>query len=252
MNISLVFPSPTGPFCVLDNVSFEIRPGEFLAIVGPSGCGKTSLLRILGGMQAPSSGSVWLNSHPLAHPRRDIGFVFQRSNLMPWRTALRNVTLPLEIEGVTSREAEARAMDLLELVGLSGFERSYPRDLSGGMQQRVTIARALIHDPIALLMDEPFGSLDALTRDRMNLDLLRIWRRRRITVAMVTHNINEAVFLADRVLVMDSRPGRIVDEVAVPLPRPRELTMQWEKGFGTLVERIRYSIGCVDNQCDTM
>lgn len=251
-NINLVFSSPSGPFCVLDNISLTIRPGELLAVVGPSGCGKTSLLRVLGGLQQPTGGSVWLDGESLTHPRRDIGFVFQRANLMPWRTVLRNVTLPLEVEGLGRQEAEARALDLLELVGLSGFEQAYPSDLSGGMQQRVTIARALIHDPLALLLDEPFGSLDALTRERMNLDLLRIWHRRRTTVVLVTHNIAEAVFLADRVLVMNSRPGRIVDEVVVPLPRPRELSAQWDAAFGQLVERIRRSIGCPDSQCDTM
>jgi NitT/TauT family transport system ATP-binding protein len=249
-NITLAFPSPTGPFCVLDNVSLKVEAGEFLCIVGPSGCGKTSLLRVLGGLTAPSAGSIFVGGEPLTSPRRDIGFVFQRVNLMPWRTVLRNVTLPLEIEGVKLTDAAPRAERLLDLVGLAGYEESYPKDLSGGMQQRVIIARALVHDPIALLMDEPFGSLDALTRERMNLELLRIWTTQRKTIILVTHSIQEAIFLADRVVVMNSQPGRIVQQIPVPLPRPRTLAMQFEDTFGPLVERIRMAIGCSpESQC---
>jgi NitT/TauT family transport system ATP-binding protein len=249
-DIALFFPSPAGPFCVLDNISLKVEAGEFLCIVGPSGCGKTSLLRVLGGLIRPSAGSVLVSGEPLTAPRRDIGFVFQRANLMPWRTVLRNVTLPLEIEGLKHADADPRAEQLLDLVGLAGFESSYPKDLSGGMQQRVILARALIHDPVALLMDEPFGSLDALTRERMNLELLRIWTTQRKTIVLVTHSIQEAVFLADRVVVMNSQPGRIVQQFPVSLPRPRTLAMQFEDTFGQLVERIRMAIGCSpESQC---
>ena len=242
-HVSLTFPSPSGPLRVLQDVSLGVDPGEFLSIVGPSGCGKTSLLRIMGGLLIPGAGSVMLNGEPLVSPRRDIGFVFQRANLMPWRTVLRNVTLPLEVEGVKLAEAEFRARALLDLVGLSGNEHSHPKDLSGGMQQRVILARALVHNPIVMLMDEPFGSLDAMTRERMNLELLRIWDAQRKTVVIVTHSIQEAVFLSDRVLVMAPGPGRIVDEIAVPLLRPRTLSMQREEPFGLLVDRIRAAIG---------
>jgi len=251
-NIGLVFPSPAGPRCVLEHISLGVRPGEFLCIVGPSGCGKTSLLRILGGLLPPTTGSIRLNGDPLMAPRRDIGFVFQRANLMPWRTVLRNVTLPLEVEGLKLAEAEARARKLLNLVGLAGYEESHPQGLSGGMQQRVILARALVHDPIVLLMDEPFGSLDALTRERMNLELLRIWDAQRKTIVMVTHSIPEAIFLGDRVLVMQAAPGQIVEEIEVPLPRPRRLAMMWEEFFGTLVERVRTSIGCGESYCEPM
>lgn len=243
-HITLTFPSASGPLRVLEDISLSIKTAEFLCIVGPSGCGKTSLLRVLGGLLAPTAGSVWLAGEPLASPRKNVGFVFQRANLMPWRTVLRNVTLPLEIAGVEFVEAKRQANELLDLVGLSGYEEALPKELSGGMQQRVIIARVLIQNPVVLLMDEPFGSLDALTRERMNLELLRIWGTRRKTVVLVTHSIQEAIFLADRVLVMNATPGRIVDEVAIPLPRPRDLDMQWQDTFGTLVDRIRASIRC--------
>jgi NitT/TauT family transport system ATP-binding protein len=246
-----MLPSASGPFRVLEDISLGIKPGEFLCIVGPSGCGKTSLLRILGGLIAPTFGSVCLAGEPLTSPRRDIGFVFQRANLMPWRTVLHNVTLPLEVAGIDHSEARKRATELLELVGLSGQERTYPRQLSGGMQQRVIIARALIHNPLVLLMDEPFGALDALTRERLNLELLQIWRARQKTIVLVTHNIQEAVLLGDRVFVMNSNPGRVVDEVEVALPRPRDLDIQWQDSFGHLVDRIRDSIGCDESFCPT-
>jgi NitT/TauT family transport system ATP-binding protein len=252
-HIDLAFSTPNGPFCVLDNLSLVVDAGEFVCIVGPSGCGKTSLLRILGGLLPPTAGSVLVDGEPLTTPRRDIGFVFQRANLMPWRTVLRNVTLPLEIEGLKLAESSPRAERLLDLVGLAGYEAAYPKDLSGGMQQRVILARALVHDPIALLMDEPFGSLDALTRERMNLELLRIWSTQRQTIVLITHNIQEAILLADRVVVMNSQPGRVVQQIPVPLPRPRALAMQFDDTFGRLVERIRMAIGgAPDNPCAAM
>ena len=234
--------SPANPTPALAGVSFSVAPGEFLAVVGPSGCGKTSLLRILGGLLTPDEGTVWLDGRALTAPCREIGFVFQRANLMPWRTVLTNVTLPLQVQGLARGEAEARARSLILLVGLEGFERSYPRQLSGGMQQRVALARALVHDPEVLLLDEPFGALDALTRERMGLELLRIRRVRRQTVVMVTHSIPEAVFLADRVLVMSPRPGRLRAEIKVTLPRPRTVEMMASEVFGSLAQQVRREI----------
>ena len=240
--ITMAYPGQQGSLEVLERVSFQVGAGEFLGIVGPSGCGKSTLLRVLGGLVRPTSGKVYIREEQLTAPRRQIGFVFQKANLMPWRTVLRNVTLPLEIKGLKAAEAGQQARELLKLVGLEGFEDAHPHELSGGMEQRVAIARALIHDPAILLLDEPFGSLDALTRERMNLELLRIWRARRKTVVMVTHSIQEAIFLADRILVMSSRPGHIEATVSVPLPRPRRLEMLYGDEFGALSRQVRRAI----------
>ncbi len=226
----------------LDGISLAAAEGEFLAIVGPSGGGKSTLLRLLAGLIAPDSGQVRLRGTPLTTPRREIGFVFQRANLMPWRTVQHNIALPLEANHTPAAEARARADRMVHLVGLGGFGNAYPRQLSGGMQQRVALARALIHDPQVLLLDEPFGALDALTRERMNGELLRIWNLRRPTVVMVTHSISEAVFLADRILVLSARPGRIRAEFPVPLARPREFPMTMTAEFGGLVRAVRAEI----------
>lgn len=242
-----VYHSSQGALQALDGVTLSVDPGEFVAIVGPSGCGKSTLLRILGGLLAPTSGEVRLDGRALsAAPGQDgipVGFVFQNVNLMPWRTVLRNVTLPLEVARVPREQAEQRARALLKLVDLSGFEGAYPRQLSGGMAQRVAIARALAGDPVVLLLDEPFGSLDALSREQMNLELLRIWRARRVTAVMVTHDLREAIFLADRVLVMSPRPGRIQSQVGVDLPRPRTLDVIYTEFFGALSRQVREAIG---------
>jgi NitT/TauT family transport system ATP-binding protein len=240
--IAMTFLGRQGSLEALESVSFEVGAGEFLCIVGPSGCGKSTLLRVLGGLARPTSGEVYMGGELLTAPRRQIGFVFQKANLMPWRTVLRNVTLPLEIKGLKAEEAGQQARELLKLVGLEGFEDAYPHELSGGMEQRVAIARALVHDPAILLLDEPFGALDALTREQMNLELLRIWEAKRKTVVMVTHSIQEALFLADRILVMSSRPGRIEATVSVPLPRPRRLEMLYSTEFGVLSKRVRQAI----------
>jgi NitT/TauT family transport system ATP-binding protein len=240
--ITVTYLGGQGSLEALEGVSLQINAGEFLCIVGPSGCGKSTLLRVLGGLVRPTSGKVYLGEELLTAPRRQIGFVFQKANLMPWRTVLRNVALPLEIKGLKGVEAGQPARELLRLVGLEGFEDAYPHELSGGMEQRVAIARALIHDPAILLLDEPFGALDALTREQMNLELLRIWEAKRKTVVMVTHSIQEAVFLADRILVMSSRPGRVKATVAVPLPRPRRLEMLYSAEFGVLSNRVRQAI----------
>ncbi len=241
--VTKVFHSAQGRVLALDDVSLRVGAGEFVCVVGASGCGKTTLLRVLGGLIPPTRGRVLLGGEPVIAPRRRIGFVFQRTNLMPWRTVLRNVMLPLEIAGVSREEAVTRARALIGLVGLEGYEQVYPHQLSGGMQQRVVLARALIHNPALLLLDEPFGALDALTRERMNLELLRIWDLRRPTVVLVTHSIAEAVFLADRVLVMQGPPGHISHEITVDLGRPRTLPMMYGERFAALARQVRQAIG---------
>jgi len=234
-----VYRSGQGDLPALENVSLEVRGGEFVAIVGPSGCGKSTLLRILGGLLLPTAGAVYLDGQPLSSPQRQVAYVFQNVNLLPWRTVLRNVLLPLEVAGTARAEALSRAESVLTLVGLNGYAALYPRELSGGMAQRVAIARALVAQPELLLLDEPFGALDALSREQMNLELLRIWRARRVTAVMVTHDLQEAIFLADRVLVMSSRPGQIRAEIKVDLPRPRTLEVMYTEFFGALSRRVR-------------
>jgi NitT/TauT family transport system ATP-binding protein len=241
-HLTAVFPNHNGGLKALERVSFEVCPQEFVCIVGPSGCGKSTLLRLLAGLLRPTEGQVIFEGMPLTAPRRRIGFVFQKANLMPWRTVLANVTLPLELQGVESAEAQRRAQDLIELVGLSGFEYNLPRDLSGGMEQRVAIARALVHNPDVLLLDEPFGALDALTRERMGAELLRIWEARKKTVVMVTHSIPEALLLADRVLVLSPRPGQVRLTLDVSLPRPRRMDMEYSEAFGALAAQVRRAI----------
>jgi NitT/TauT family transport system ATP-binding protein len=226
----------------LAGISFEVYQGELVCFVGPSGCGKSTLLRVIGGLLEPTHGCVQLRGQPCEGPCDDIGIVFQKPNLMPWRTALRNITLPLELEGEERGVARQEAVGLIGLVGLAGFEESYPSQLSGGMAQRVAIARALVHDPEILLLDEPFGALDALTRERMNLELLHIWETRDKTVIMVTHNIQEAILLADRVLVLSPRPGRIVADIPITLPRPRAQTQVYDPAFLDLSRRIHAEI----------
>ena len=242
--VSVTFPDENGAdnsqggLEALDSASFTVHPQEFMCVLGPSGSGKSTLLRVLAGLLPPTSGTY---TFPAGQPR--IGMVFQQANLMPWRTALENVTLPLELEGVPADEACARAQDLIDLVGLQGFESAWPRDLSGGMAQRVAIARSLVHDPDILLLDEPFGSLDALTRERMWDELSRIWQARQKTVLMVTHSINEALFLADRVLVLTQRPGKIKLDLRVDLPRPRPDEIRYTAHFGKLARRLKEAIG---------
>jgi NitT/TauT family transport system ATP-binding protein len=242
-NLRMTFYDPNrADVLALDGMSLAVEEGEFLAIVGPSGCGKSTLLRLLAGLLRPISGRVTYRDRPLTAPQREIGYVFQRSNLMPWRTVQANIRLPLEIAHAEEAETEARARSFISLVGLEGFAESYPAQLSGGMQQRVALARALIHEPAVLLLDEPFGSLDALTRERMNAELLRIWNLRKPTVVMVTHSISEAVFLADRVVVLTARPGRARAEFRVPLARPRDLALTAEPSFAQLTRAVRSEI----------
>jgi NitT/TauT family transport system ATP-binding protein len=235
-NLTVVFPDNNGGLRALDDISFEVCPQEFICVLGPSGSGKTTLLRVLAGLLPPSVGEVNFGDHQ--QPR--IGMAFQQSNLMPWRTVLENVQLPLELAGAA--DAESRARELIELVGLTGFEDNWPRDLSGGMAQRVAIARALIHDPDLLLLDEPFGSLDALTRERMWTELSHIWQVRQKTVVMVTHSISESLFLADRVLVLSARPGRVKLDLEVDLPRPRVDDIRYTPHFGKLARKLKAAI----------
>jgi len=227
----------------LADVTLDVAEGEFVTIVGPSGCGKTTLLRILGGLLSASSGSVELLGRRVSGPSRNVGMVFQDPVLLPWRTVLENVMLPVVVLRLDRRTHRRRALDLLGLVGLTGFEDKYPHELSGGMRQRVSLARALVHDPALLLMDEPFGALDAMTREAMNLELQRIWRESRKTVAFITHSIPEAAFLGDRVVVMSPRPGHIVDVVRVDLERPRDLDMLGSDVFGSHTRKIRHLLG---------
>ncbi|MDF2114131.1 ABC transporter ATP-binding protein [Roseiarcaceae bacterium H3SJ34-1] len=223
----------------LADVNLDIEEGEFVSIVGPSGCGKTTLLKILTGVLSRSSGDILIAGSRLSGPSREIGVVFQAPVLLPWRTVIENVMVPIQVQKRDRAEFESRARRLLAMVGLAGFEDKYPSELSGGMQQRVGICRALVHDPSFLLMDEPFGALDAMTRETMNEELQRIWQESKKTVLLVTHSIPEAVYLADRVIVMTPRPGRIVEVIKVDLPRPRVLAMHNTAEFGKYVSAIR-------------
>jgi NitT/TauT family transport system ATP-binding protein len=250
--VGKTYAASAGPVQALLPTDLEVRPGEFVVLLGPSGCGKTTLLRMLAGLISPTEGTIEIGGRPLftgrdAKPARDtlgsLGFVFQAPNLMPWRKVWRNIALPLEAKGVGRAERKARAVELAGLVGLEDFLDHYPKQLSGGMQQRVAIARALIHRPSILLMDEPFGALDAMTRDSMNLLLQRLWLDTGKTVVLVTHSISEAVFLADRVVLLSQRPGRVQDVVDVDFERPRDLTVAGDPRFGELVGRLRKQLG---------
>jgi NitT/TauT family transport system ATP-binding protein len=243
-DVTKTFASRAGPTPALDHVSLTIEPGEFVAIIGPSGCGKSTLLRIVGDLVEPTAGSVRVRGKTPRQARleRDYGIVFQTPVLYEWRTVLENVQLPLEVTGRPRAEREARSRTLLRLVGLDGFRHHYPWQLSGGMQQRVAIARALVLNPSILLMDEPFGALDEITRERLNGELLTVWSETSATVLFVTHSIAEAVFLATRVVVMSPRPGRIERVVDVDLPRPRAEKTRALPRFFELVTTVRESL----------
>ncbi|RLL61430.1 ABC transporter ATP-binding protein [Sinirhodobacter hankyongi] len=228
-----------GKTLALTELDLMVRRSEFISVVGPSGCGKSTLLKILAGILPRSTGEIELAGELLTGPSRHIGLVFQAPLLLPWLTVKENILVPAKIQRLDLVAAAKRADELIEMVGLGAFARSYPKELSGGMQQRVGICRALIHDPDFLLMDEPFGALDAMTRETMNAELQRIWSLSGKTVMLITHSIPEAVYLADRVIVMTPRPGRIVDDIAIDLPRPRDLAMHSNPQFGEYVMRIR-------------
>ena len=231
-------------FLAISDASFDVAAGELVSLVGPSGCGKTTLLKVLAGLQDYDSGEVRIGSaaHPF-DPSRDIGMVFQQALLLKWRRVLQNVMLPAEILGLPVRESRERARELLATVGLVGFEDKYPYELSGGMQQRAAIARALLHDPKLILMDEPFGALDALTREKMNLELLKIWQASGKTIIFVTHGIAEAVFLGTRVVVLTAGPARMADNITIDLPAPRTLDMKTSEAFGEYSRRIYHLLG---------
>ncbi len=242
--VSVAYPAKDHPVIALDNVSLTITEGEFISLIGPSGCGKTTLLRVIADLEQISSGTVRVNglSTRAARLSRAYGYVFQAPALFPWRTVLGNVCLPLEIQGTDKARARAIALEHLERVGLKGFEGKYPWQLSGGMQQRVSIARALGFEPRLLMMDEPFGALDEITRDRLNEQLLRLWERERRTVVFVTHSIPEAVFLSSRIVVMSPRPGRIVEVIESGLPPDRTLDIRDTPEFSAVAHRVRLAL----------
>jgi NitT/TauT family transport system ATP-binding protein len=242
-NLSAVFSNGQGQLVALQDITFSVDPQEFVCILGRSGSGKSTLLRILGGLLAPTEGRVFLAGQALQGPHPKVGLVFQDPNLMPWRSVRQNVLLPLELQSISKEQATSQAMAIIDLVGLGGFEDYLPRDLSGGMAQRVSIARALVHNPDVLLLDEPFGALDALTRERMGVELSHIWQTHRKTVVMVTHAIDEAIFLADRILVLGSQPGRLVMDTPVRLSRPRVDSLRYTSEFGDLAQILRTAIG---------
>ncbi|MBI5113101.1 Bicarbonate transport ATP-binding protein CmpD [Rhodoplanes serenus] len=238
-DLSVVYHSSRGPHTAVGDLNLTLRSGEFVSILGPSGCGKSTLLSVVAGLLPASRGRVMVSGEPVRRPRPDVGIVFQKPTLLPWRTVAGNVMVPIEALRRSPRDYAERCRDLLGLVGLAAFAEHYPDELSGGMQQRVSIARALIHDPALMLMDEPFGALDAMTRERMWLELQDIWLSSRKTVLFITHSIPEAVFLSDRVLVMASTPGRIVQEIVIDLPRPRAVQTMAEPRYAALCGDIR-------------
>ena len=241
-DLGVTFTDEKGSLQALTQINFSIDREQFVCVVGPSGSGKSTLVRVLAGLLTPTRGVVTLDGIPVKEPRLGVGIVFQKANLMPWRSVLKNITLPLEIERVNPEEADRRARELIDLVGLSGFEDWLPHDLSGGMLQRVAIARSLIHDPDLLLLDEPFGALDALTREKMGAELLRVWRAKKKTVIMITHDISEAVYLADRVLAISPQPGNLRLDLEISLKRPRAEEDRFTPEFVTLTQLLRQAI----------
>jgi len=241
-NVTKVYQTASGPLKAIEETSFKIEPGEFVSVLGPSGCGKTTFLMVISGLIPCTAGQVKIGDQVIEKPYTDLGFVFQRDVLMDWRTVFSNVMLPVEIKKLKPIEKyQERAHELLKMAGLSGFEKSLPCELSGGMRQRVSICRALVSDPPILLMDEPFGALDALTREQMNDDLLKIWSKSHSMVLFITHNISEAVYLSDRIMVMSKRPGRILEVLDLSdLPRPRNMSTKELPAFNKHINRIRH------------
>ncbi|MGC3965394.1 MAG: ABC transporter ATP-binding protein [Rhodocyclaceae bacterium] len=249
-DVTKIYQGADGPVQSLLPVSFDIREGEFVSVVGPSGCGKSTLLKLVAGLLPISSGALTLDGTPIQGPQTNVGIVFQGAVLLAWRNVLDNILLQAEMRNMDMKAARVRAMTLIEMAGLKGFEKKYPWQLSGGMQQRVSICRALLHDPSVLLMDEPFGALDAMTREKMNGELQRIWMESKKTVLLITHSIPEAVFLSDRVLVMSERPGSIAATYDIDLPRPRSLNVMASPEFARYTRTIRghfYAQGSLDD-----
>jgi len=242
-NLDLIYGSTRGPVVAVKDFSLTIKRGEFVSILGPSGCGKSTLLKVVSGLLSPTSGKVVLNGQEVKGPRADTGVVFQQPTLLPWKSVLENVLVPIRALRRPVNEYRERAVDLLKLVGLGDFLNHYPHELSGGMQQRVGIARGLIHDPMLLLMDEPFAALDAMSREFMMLELQRIWMSTKKSVIFITHSIPEAVFLSDRVITMSARPGRVIDEHRIELPRPREASTMGSAAFGNYCTHFRNLFG---------
>ncbi len=243
-DLTVQFSSKRGDVTALSNVDLEVARGEFVSIAGPSGCGKSTLLKVVAGLTGASRGQVQLAGQPVKGPQRNIGYVFQRAALLEWRTVRKNILLQGEMRGMNKKAAADKANQLIEMTGLTGFENALPHELSGGMQQRVSLCRALLHEPEVLLMDEPFGALDALTREKMNVELHRIWRETGTTVMLITHSVAEAVYLANRVVVMSPRPGRIVDILDVDLPAHREYSATMERPeFISVANTVRDLLG---------
>jgi NitT/TauT family transport system ATP-binding protein len=241
--LTIEYPTGSAPLLAVENLDFHVEAGEFVAVLGPSGCGKSTVLRTLAGLLHPTQGDVRVAGDSVTGPRRDVGVVFQDPTLLPWKNVLENVLLPGRIMKLDAAWCRQRARMLLTLVGLEKFESYYPSQLSGGMRQRVGIARGLLHNPSVLLMDEPFGALDAMTREQMNLEIQRIWRDMRKTVLFITHSIPEAVFLADRIVVLSARPANLREIVQIRLPRPRTVAMMATPEFGELTGRLRTLFG---------
>lgn len=238
-NVSLVYKTKRGEIGALSDLNLKIRTGEFVSILGPSGCGKSTFLKIASGLLPPTRGKVLLNSVPITRPSSNVGVVFQKPTLMPWKTVLQNTLVAAQALHLDLRKSQEAALDYLRLVGLEKFVNNYPNELSGGMQQRVGIVRGLVHDPDVLLMDEPFGALDAMTREHMILELQKLWLRAKKSVIFITHSIPEAVFLSDRVIVLSERPGRVVKENQVNIPRPRDIATMASTEFGSLCKDLR-------------
>ncbi|GAA5236730.1 ABC transporter ATP-binding protein [Verticiella sediminum] len=237
--VSVSYPSRRGPVLALDKLDLAVQPSSFVSVLGPSGCGKSTLVKLVSGLLKPTTGTIEFDGVPASGARDDVGVAFQQAALLPWKSALENVLLPIRLTGKSVQTAAARARSLLDLVGLSGFHDRYPHELSGGMQQRVSLARSLIRDPSILVMDEPFSALDAMTRENMMIELQRIWLETRPSVLFITHSIQEAVFLSDRVVVMSGRPGKVIEDVAIDLPRPRDVHTLADPRFVELSNHLR-------------
>jgi NitT/TauT family transport system ATP-binding protein len=245
-SVSKTYPGPGGGVRAVDDVSLSVAPREFVSVLGPSGCGKSTILRIIGGLQGFEGGHVRVSGRDVSDTPKEVAIVFQKSNLLAWLSVAANLGLGARIAGAPKAEVERRVGDMVTILGLDGFENRYPHELSGGMQQRACLGQALVTNPEILLLDEPFGALDALTRDRLNLELLRIWEEQRQTVFLVTHSISEAVFLSDRVIVMSSRPGRIIEDLVIDLPRPRGIReTRSNPRFAELVNHLSEVMGIV-------
>jgi NitT/TauT family transport system ATP-binding protein len=242
-NVSKAYDSRRGPILALEDVSFDVNDGEFVCLVGPSGCGKSTLLKLILGIMPPTGGEISINGVSVTAPRSDCSMMFQSPLLLPWRNVRDNVLFPVEILRRRRKDYEDRANALLEMVGVASFAAHYPRELSGGMQQRVAICRALIHEPDILLLDEPFAALDSITREQLNDDLLKIWAETGRTIVLVTHNIEEAVYLSNRVVVFSDRPGRVIDKLAIGLPTPRADEMRRSDVFYLATQEIRRALG---------